>query len=85
MALENLLIQMGRLILFKGQVAAYHGVEGDATRPDIDRVADVLAALNHFRCRVAGAATRGRKQNIVLVQVRQAEVHNLDRLAVAVQ
>ena len=80
-ALQNLLVQKGRLILLERQITANHRIEGDATRPDIHSVADVLFTLDHLRGRVARTPTRCRKQLAVRVNIRKAKIDYLYRLA----
>jgi hypothetical protein len=46
---ENLLVEVARLLIFVGQVAAEHGVENYTERPDVRLEAVVLISSNHLR------------------------------------
>lgn len=45
-ALDNLLVQRGRVLGLEGQEATHHGVENNAQRPDVDGGASILFVLN---------------------------------------
>ena len=76
--LQNLFVQLIRIIVLKWQVPTKHGVQDNTARPNIDLKTFVLFASNHLRCRITWATTRGLKALIRLIHVREAEIDNLD-------
>jgi len=86
---QDFLVKQRCLSLFKGKVAADHRVEGDPTGPNIDRVAYILAALDHLWRRVAGTSTSCGEQDFValgvLVNIGKSKVDYFHDLVFSVQ
>lgn len=90
--IQDLPVQIGRLLVFVRQVATEHGVEDDSARPEIGHEAVVLVAGNHlkthqnlntyFRRGIARRATGGLQIRTLFIQVAQSEVHNLESFVV---
>lgn len=77
-ALQNLFIQLIRVIVFKWKVAAEHGVQNDTARPYVHLEALILFARNHLRSCITWTSTRGLKPLIELIHVGEAEIDDLD-------
>ena len=74
---KNFLIKLSCVFIFEGQVPGHHCKQNDAARPNVDTRAIVQLALNHFRCCVAGTATRRFKSLALFVSVAQTEINQL--------
>lgn len=71
---QDFLVQFGRRLVFKREVACDHGEEDDAAGPHIDARPVVLETVNHFWCCVAGRAASCLQHLARLVGVAEAEV-----------
>ncbi len=78
--IENLLV-----LVLEGETPVDHGVQDDSTGPDIYLGRQVLLACDHFGGGVARGATGGLEHLGLGVDVREAEVDDLDLLAVVEQ
>ena len=84
-SIQDFVIQLIRLGVFKREETANHSIDDDSTAPHIRRQAIILLASNHFRSCIAGTTT-GRLQKLTwLVCVTQAKINNLDIIEVVHQ
>ena len=67
---HDLLVQIARLRILKGQVAANHGIEDDARRPNVGSEAVVPLASDHFGRSIARRATSRLESGGLLIHVR---------------
>jgi hypothetical protein len=82
---HDLFVEVRRLGVLEGEVAAHHRVQHHARAPDVRADAVVLLAGNHFGCGIAGRTTGRLQQLVFLVHVTETEVDNLERLVVVEQ
>jgi len=82
---HDLFVEVRRLGVLEGQVAAHHRVQHHARAPDVRADAVVLLAGNHFGRSVAGRTTGCLQQLVFLVHVTETEVDNLECLVVVEQ
>ena len=81
-AVQDFLVQVGRVGVLEGQVAANQRKQNNTTRPDVDLTTVVKLTSDHFRRGVAGRPTSCLEHLAVLVSVRKPEVYDLDVLVV---
>ena len=55
--LQNFLIELGGVWVFKRQVTANHGIKNNTTTPDIYLGRNVVVACYHFRCSITRRST----------------------------
>lgn len=79
-AFQNLLVQNSSIGIFEGKIAAEHGIESNATAPDVNFDAIVAFARNHLGRCVARTAAGGLEKFAGLVRVRQTEIDDLEIL-----
>lgn len=48
LCIQDLLVQVGGLLVFEGQVSAEHGVQDDSTAPEVTHQAIVVLASDHL-------------------------------------
>ena len=78
---KDLFVKLVRVGVFKGKVAAGHGVEDDAARPDVTSESVVALASYHFGCCVAWRAACRLEGLSLAVGVAEAKVDDLDVVA----
>lgn len=82
---QNLLVQLLRVLVLERQVPTDHGVQDDSAGPDVCTESEVPLALDHLGSGVARTTASGLEPLAMLVEVRQTEVYELDRVIVVQQ
>mmetsp|Transcript_27182 Transcript_27182/g.33812 ORF Transcript_27182/g.33812 Transcript_27182/m.33812 type:complete len:303 (+) Transcript_27182:888-1796(+) len=80
--LDDLLIQLLRILILKGQVAANHRVQDDTRTPDVCTEAEVTLTADHLRGGIAGTTARCFELLAFLVEVAEAEIDELNVVVV---
>ena len=81
-AVQDFLVQVGRVGVLEGQVAANQRKQNNTARPDVDLTSVVELSSDHFRRGVARRPTSCLEHLSVLVGVRKPEVYDFDVLIV---
>ena len=68
-AVEDLFVELARIGVFKGKITASHGVEDDATAPNIRVKAVVFLSSDHFWSGIARTSTSSFESLALLVHV----------------
>lgn len=84
-SVQNLLIQLLRVLVLERQIAADHGVQDDSAGPNVGAESEVPLALDHLGRGVARTAAGGLEALAMLVEVGQTEINELDRVVVVQQ
>jgi hypothetical protein len=84
-SLQDLLIQLGCVRVFKGQVSTDECEHDDSTTPDIHIGAQVPLARNHLRSSIAGTSTCSLQSLSGLISIGQTKVNYLDVLVLVKQ
>ena len=79
-AIENFLVQISRIWIFKWQVAADKGVKNYTTAPDVNLRSKVSFACYHLRRSIARTSTCCLESLAILVSVAQTKVYDFNLL-----
>ena len=82
LSLDDLLVQLLRVLVLERQVSADHGIENDAGAPDICTESVVTLSANHLRGSVAGAAACRLQLLTLFVEIAETEIDELDVVVV---
>ena len=75
---DNLLVQEGRIGVFKGQKTAQKSVHDNTTTPHVNLIPMIFQTSDHFRCGIARTSTGCLQHFTIFERVTEAKINDLD-------